>query len=546
MELDMIKIAQLKIDIRKLPVDPKTRRVDNQKERALLQKEITRILKIQESNLKDFAIIKKSIDARKKEDVKYIYVVSCHVQNESSVLKKCKNPNVTPYHEKGYQFTPAGTEKLAHRPVVVGMGPAGIFCALELAKAGFKPLVIERGKSVDDRVKEVEHFWQTGELNEECNVQFGEGGAGTFSDGKLNTAIKDPTGRIRKVLRTFVEYGAPEEICYLNKPHIGTDRLRDVVKAMREHIIELGGEVRFDTKLTDVILEDNKVVGIEVNGEEKIPCEVVVMAIGHSARDTFSCIHAKGFEMIPKAFAIGVRVQHSQEMINMSQYGMEHEILPVADYKVTHQTVGGRGVYSFCMCPGGLVVNSSSEKGRMVVNGMSNYDRDEKNANSALIVTVTPEDFWGNDVLAGVEFQRKWEELAYKEGQGKIPVQLYGDFKNNQISKEFKSVKPCMEGATHFGNLRNCLPEFISQAIIEGMEAFDRKIKGFYDEEAILAGVETRTSSPVRIVRSEALESNMGGMYPCGEGAGYAGGITSAAIDGIKVYEAIANKYTSM
>ena len=488
--------------------------------------------------------MKKSIDARKKEEVKYIYVLAVKVKKENAILRKLKNPNVTVMERKHYSFTPTGTKQFNHPPVIIGMGPAGLFCALELAKAGLNPIVFERGKAVEERLQDVEHFWKTGELNPESNVQFGEGGAGTFSDGKLNTAVKDPTGRIQKVLNTFVEYGGPEEVKYLNKPHIGTNRLQGIVKNMREEIIALGGQVHFSSKMTDILMDDDKVTGVVINGEQTVPCEVLVLALGHSARDTFYVIHEKGLEMSQKAFAIGVRIEHPQELINHSQYGEEYDLLPTADYKVTYQASNGRGVYSFCMCPGGFVVNSSSEEGGTVVNGMSNYERDEKNSNTALIVTVTPDDFEGDSVFAGVEFQRKWERAAYEAGQGKVPVQRYEDFKENRVSQGFGKVKPCIKGEYTFANVRTCLPEQVSETIIEGMEAFDKKIKGYNEPDAVIAGVETRTSSPIRIIRNEALESNIKGIFPCGEGAGYAGGITSAAIDGIKVYEAIMNQYS--
>lgn len=540
----MIKISQLKLDVKKLPVLKETKKVDCKVERALLRKEILKVLRIPEADLLDFYIVKKSIDARKKEDVKYIYVLAVKVKKENAILRKLKNPNITVMERKYYSFTPTGTKQLAHPPVIIGMGPAGLFCALELAKAGMNPIVFERGKAVEDRLQDVEHFWNTGELNPESNVQFGEGGAGTFSDGKLNTAVKDPTGRIQKVLNTFVEYGGPEEVKYLNKPHIGTNRLQGIVKNMREDIIALGGQVHFSSKMTDILMEGDKVTGVVINGEKTVPCEVLVLALGHSARDTFYVIHEKGLEMSQKAFAIGVRIEHPQQLINHSQYGEEYDLLPTADYKVTYQASNGRGVYSFCMCPGGFVVNSSSEEGGTVVNGMSNYERDEKNSNTALIVTVTPDDFEGDSVFAGVEFQRKWERAAYEAGQGKVPVQRYEDFKENRVSQGFGKVKPCIKGAYTFANVRTCLPEQVSETIMEGMEAFDKKIKGYNEPDAVIAGVETRTSSPVRMIRNEVFESNIKGIFPCGEGAGYAGGITSAAIDGIKVYEAIRNQYS--
>lgn len=539
----MIKISQLKLDVRKLPVTVETRKVDDQAERILLQKEILKVLRIPETDLLDFHIVKKSIDARKKEDIRYIYVLAVKVKKEKQILRKRNSSNVCVYERKHYSFTPEGTKPLTHPPVIVGMGPAGLFCALELAKAGMKPIVLERGKPVEDRVKDVEQFWKTGKLNPDSNVQFGEGGAGTFSDGKLNTAVKDPTGRIQKVLDTFVEYGAPEEVSYLSKPHIGTNRLQKIVKKMREEIISLGGQVCFSSKMTDILVENGAVTGVVVNDVDTIPCEALVLALGHSARDTFQVIYEKGLEMQKKAFAIGVRIEHPQELINQSQYGSEHVLLPTADYKLTYQASTGRGVYSFCMCPGGFVVNSSSEEGKTVVNGMSNYERNEANSNSALIVTVTPEDFEGDSVLAGVEFQRKWEQAAYEMGQGKVPIQLYKDFKENRVSTQFGKVKPCIKGETQFANVRECLPSYVSETIIEGMGAFDKKIKGYDEPDALISGVETRTSSPVRILRNEELESNVKGIFPCGEGAGYAGGITSAAMDGIRVYEALLNQF---
>ncbi|SFR96291.1 NAD(P)/FAD-dependent oxidoreductase [Anaeromicropila populeti] len=545
----MLKITQLKIDVKKLPWTKAGENgfCDQSKEMNLLKREIVKMLRVPDEALKKIQILKKSIDARKKDDIKYIYAVSVEVSQEEAVLKKLKNPNVVPYAVEPYSFTPCGAKKLAHPPIIVGSGPAGLFCGLQLAQAGFQPIVLERGYDVDKRVKAVEDYWKTGKLDSNCNVQYGEGGAGTFSDGKLNTAIKDPSGKIRKVLQTFVEYGAPEEIAYWNKPHIGTDQLRQVVKNMRNQIHSLGGKVCFNSKMTDIIIENGKVAGVVVNEKEKIPCEVLVLALGHSARDTFQTLLHNKLEITPKAFAIGLRAEHPQDMISRAQYGESYKILPPADYKLTHQAANGRGVYSFCMCPGGFVVNSSSEEQALVVNGMSNYQRDETNANSALIVTVTPEDFTDiktpNSVLAGVEFQRKWEKLAYELCGGKVPVQLLKDFRENRKSDKIGGITPNIKGEYSFGNLRDCLPEYISQAILEGIEAFDKKIKGYYDEDVVLSGVETRTSSPIRIVRNDHLESNITGIYPCGEGAGYAGGITSAAIDGIKVYEAIANQY---
>lgn len=427
--------------------------------------------------------------------------------------------------------------------MVVGTGPAGLFAAWLLAKHGYQPLVIERGYEVSKRIQAVEHFWKTNELDSVSNVQFGEGGAGTFSDGKLNTMVKDMANRYRLVMETFVNHGAPSEILYLNKPHIGTDKLRTVVESMRKEIILLGGEVRFGTQLTDLKIEDGQLKAIELNHREIIPCRLLIPAIGHSARDTFEMFLKRGLNLSPKPFAIGVRIEHKQSMISRAQYGKEYIHLPAADYKLTHQTTKGRGVYSFCMCPGGFVVNASSEKGYLAVNGMSNYGRDEENANSAIVVTVQPEDFGATHPLSGIEFQRKWEKAAFKAGGGLIPVQLFGDLLRGRDSVTIGGIKPNLKGGYRLSNLTGCLPNEVLEALKEGILAFDRKIKGFADEEAILSGVESRTSSPVRIHRDDAFESNIKGIYPCGEGAGYAGGITSAAIDGIKVFEAIASKY---
>ncbi|WP_455718161.1 NAD(P)/FAD-dependent oxidoreductase [Anaerosporobacter sp.] len=528
----MIKINQLKLNINHTKED--------------LEHKIAKTLKVSKEQILSYKIAKRSLDARKKNDILYIYSIEVEVKDEKKIVDRCKNQNVIIAKKMVYQTVKDGTESMKHRPVIVGSGPAGLFCALKLAEDGFKPIVIERGEDVDKRVATVNAFWKDNKLNPESNVQFGEGGAGTFSDGKLNTLVKDVTGRNTEVLRIFVEYGAPDEILYLNKPHIGTDRLCGVVKAMRNRIIQLGGEVRFNTKLTDIHFDNDKLTSIEVNGNENITCEVLVLAIGHSARDTFEMLYKKQFDISAKPFAIGVRMEHPQDLISYSQYGDSYTALPAAEYKVTHQTSNGRGVYSFCMCPGGFVVNASSEEERLVVNGMSNYDRAEKNANSAIIVTVNPEDFDGDTPLAGMEFQRKWESLAYKEGKGKVPVQLFCDFEANRPSTEFGSMTPNLKGEYTLANIRNCLPDYVCQSIIEGVHAFDKKIQGFDKPDAIMLGVETRTSSPIKMRRNETFESNIAGVYPCGEGAGYAGGITSAAMDGIKVYEMIVHKYKSL
>lgn len=512
-----------------------------------LEKKICKKLNINQSKLLDVFIRKKSIDSRKKE-IFYAYTVDVQVKDEENLLKRCKDPNVSRAKEISYQFPEYGDTPMKERPIVTGTGPAGLFCAYFLAQKDFRPIVIERGEPVEKRAKTVEHFWKSGELNLESNVQFGEGGAGTFSDGKLNTLVKDPTGRNQEVLHIFVEHGAKEEILYVNKPHIGTDVLMDVVKNMRTHIEEMGGTFCFSTKMEEILVEKEQVYGIKTSsrpeGEREIRGQAVVLAPGHSARDTFEMLNRKGIAMEQKPFALGVRVEHPQEWINAGQYGEDYpEELPAADYKLTGKGKNGRGVYSFCMCPGGYVVNASSEAGRLVVNGMSYSKRDGKNANSAIVVTVSPEDFGSGDVLAGVEFQRRLEEKAYKEGQGKIPIQRFWDFKNNEKSVTLGKVQPCMKGQYEFGNLRNVFPEEISKTLIEGIEGFERKIQGFSNEDALLSGIESRTSSPVRILRNENFEASVKGLYPCGEGAGYAGGITSAAMDGIKVAESICRQY---
>ena len=539
----MIRISQLK-----LPVTHK---------KSDLEKKIYTTLKIQSSDLLDWHIEKKSLDARKKPNLFYVYTIIAEVQNEKRIMKKNRNKNVTIKEASdSYHCIPTGTCKLTHRPVVIGTGPAGLFCGYELARMGYRPILLERGASMEERQQDVQNFWETGRLNPESNVQFGEGGAGTFSDGKLNTLVHDTYHRGREVLRLFVKYGAPESILYDAKPHIGTDILANVVKNIREAIISMGGEVRFHTKVTGIRTKRN----IDFSDEpalamlhlentktkigEELPAEVAVLAIGHSARDTFGLLNLSDVRMEPKPFAVGVRVEHPQDMINESQYGKDApDCLPAAAYKLTAKTVEGRGVYTFCMCPGGYVVNASSEEKRLAVNGMSYSGRDGKNANSAVIVTISPEDFPEKGVLGGVALQRQLEEAAYTEGKGKIPVQLFGDFKRNEASTGAGGVEPQMKGAYSWGNVRNIFPEFIAKSLEEGITDFGRKIPGYDRDDAVLSGVESRTSSPVRILRDDTLQSSVKGLYPCGEGAGYAGGITSAAMDGLKVAEAVSQKY---
>ena len=500
-----------------------------------IRKKIKKKLRLKEKF--NYQIYKRSIDARGKPEIYYVYEVLVELNNEKKYKDK---KDVSIYEEEKYEIKNFGDKDLKNRPVIVGSGPAGLFCAYMLSYYGYKPIIIERGKDLEERVKDVENFWKDNKLNTESNVQFGLGGAGTFSDGKLNTLVKDKRHIGRKVFEIFVDCGAPKEILYLNKPHIGTDLLRKVIKNLKEKIEILGGKFLFSTKLTDIKYEGNKVKQIEVNHKELIDCEILVLALGHSARDTFEMLVNK-IKMKSKPFAVGLRISHSQDMINESQYG-NNKNLPPADYKLTCATKNNRGVYSFCMCPGGYVVNASSEEKRLVVNGMSNYKRDSKNANSAIVVTVSEDDY-GTNLLDGMYFQRKLEEKAYKLGNGNIPIQLYKDFKLDKVTKELGKVKPIFKGNYTLTNLQELFSKDISNSLIEGIEYFGTKIKGFNRDDAILAGVESRTSSPIRILRDEKYETNIKGIYPCGEGAGYAGGITTASIDGIKVAEEIIKIY---
>lgn len=526
----MIRIRQIKINIE-----------HNQKEHII--NKIAKLLHISKVDIVSYNIVKQSLDARKKDNICYVYELDVQIENENGVLKKLSSKDIFATPIEKYNFPIHGNKKLKERPIIVGSGPAGLFCAYLLAENGYHPLIIERGEMIEQRIATVEEFWQTGNLKLNSNVQFGEGGAGTFSDGKLNTLVKDKYFRGKKAFEIFVENGAPTEIMYLNKPHIGTDVLRTVVKNIRNKIISMGGEFRYNTKLTDLKIQDNSIKEIEVNNNEVIPCNVLVLAIGHSARDTFRMLNEHHIKMSAKPFAVGLRVEHSQALINKSQYGVEsNSLLPPATYKLTYTTKNNRGVYSFCMCPGGYVVNASSEEKHLVVNGMSNYKRDTKNANSAIVVTVTPKDF-GNEPLSGIAYQRKLEKLAYIKGNGQIPLQLYKDFKNDRTTTSLGKITPSIKGQYTFANLNEILPEYISESIKEAMTAFDKKINGYANEDTILLGVESRTSSPVRIERNENGLSNILGLYPCGEGSGYAGGITTAAIDGIKTAENIAKEY---
>ncbi len=548
----MIRINQLKLNINHTKSD--------------LEKAIIKKLKLKNADI-SYEIVKKSIDARKKDEIKFIYSVDVNVKSsdlsnnsktrlkdinelEKSVIKYVNDKNIMLTHPLKYYLPIQGNEELNTRPIVVGMGPAGLFCALMLAISGFKPILIEQGEAVDERDISVNAFWSGKKLNPFSNVQFGEGGAGTFSDGKLNTQIKDKSGRIKKVLEIFCEHGASEEIKYINKPHIGTDVLKNVVKNIREDIIAKGGQVFFNTKLVNFTINDNNIrscrfLNVKTKEEFNIGSEILVLAIGHSSRDSFKLLKYKNFNMEPKAFAVGVRMEHPQDFIGKNQYGESYKVLPAADYKLTHTCKNGRGVYSFCMCPGGFVVNSSSEEGKLCVNGMSYSARDGQNANSAIITTVTPDDFDNNDdPLCGMYFQEELEKKAFEAADGNVPIQLYIDFKDKKTSQKIGTVLPQIKGSYDFADINSILPDYICESLVEAIESFSGQIKGFNMDDSVLSAVESRTSSPVRILRDDNLRSNISNVYPCGEGAGYAGGIVSAAVDGIKVFEKIFEKYT--
>lgn len=518
-----------------------------EEDKDLLKKKTAKKLNINEGDIKSFILLKESIDARKKDNIKFNYSIEVKVKNEKKILSRNKDKDIIYSEDIKEEPIKKGIKKLENRPVVIGFGPAGIFAALTLAQNGYKPIVFERGEDVDARTKTVESFWRgESDLNLESNVQFGEGGAGAFSDGKLTTRIKDPRGS--KVIEGLVKAGAPEEIAYEGKPHVGTDLLKNVVKNIREEIKSLGGEVHFNSKLEKINVSNGKVKSILVNNRE-IPCEVLVLAIGHSSRDTYEMLNEIGVFMQPKAFAIGVRIEHPQFMIDESQYGKyaNHPRLKAADYRLAYQSsIMGRGIYSFCMCPGGVVVAAASEKNRLVSNGMSYHARDLENANSALVVTVGPEDFGGNNPLSGMEFQRHYESLAFELGGGnyRAPVQLVGDFLKDRVSSKLGKVNPSYKPGYEFKDLRKALPSYVTDTLKEGIKVFDTRIKGYGREDAVLTGIETRTSAPVRITRKENLESiNTEGLFPAGEGAGFAGGIVSAAVDGIKIAERIIEQY---
>ncbi|MCK4489736.1 MAG: NAD(P)/FAD-dependent oxidoreductase [Anaerolineales bacterium] len=505
---------------------------------------VLKTLDIEAGQLKSIEIGRSSLDARKKHAIRRVYTLQIKIADEKQVLESYeKNQKISLAPETKYN-SPILIRKIKrHRPLVVGTGPAGLFAGLVLAEAGYPPLLIDRGKQVEERNQDTNKFWKNRELNSESNVQFGEGGAGTFSDGKLQTRVKDKLYRDKKVLQELVLAGAPEEILYKNKPHLGTAKLTKIVENIRAKIIRLGGEYQFQSRMDDLILEEYQIVGVRLQSGEEIRSDHVILAIGHSARDTFEMLSSRGVHLEAKPFSVGFRIEHPQVVIDRSQYGQQagHPLLGAADYQLAHHSSLGRTVYSFCMCPGGLVIGAASEPGTVVTNGMSQYARNEMNANSAIVAEVIPADFM-DEPLGGIEFQRQWEEKAFLQGGENFnaPCQLVGDFLSGKRSSELGSVQPSYLPGIKMADLRESLPGFVVAAIQEALPEFDKRIRGFTQPDAVLTGVETRTSSPVRIVRGKDYQSiSIQGLYPAGEGSGYAGGILSSAMDGIKAAEAI-------
>ena len=521
---------------------------------AELRAAILRRLGIAADELLGYSIFRRSHDARKPAAIVFIYTLDVELRHEEAVRARLKDDRqIAPTPDTTYRFVAqAAPGTPAPRPVVIGTGPCGLFAGLILAQAGFRPIILERGKSVRERTRDTWGLWRKGQLDPESNVQFGEGGAGPFSDGKLYSQIKDPAYRGRKVLTEFVKAGAPAEILYVSKPHIGTFRLVTVVENMRAEIESLGGEIRFQSRVEDIDIAQGQVRGLRLAGGEYLAAGHIVLAVGHSARDTFEMLHRRGVHIEAKAFSIGVRIEHPQSLIDRARFGRNagNPLLGAADYKLVHHCGNGRSAYSFCMCPGGTVVAATSEAGRVVTNGMSQYSRNERNANSAIVVGVTPADYPDGavDALAGIAFQRHWEGLAFEAGGSNYsaPVQLVGDFLAGRPSTAFGAVLPSYTPGVHLTDLTQCLPDYVVAALRESLPAFAREIAGFAMNDALLTGVETRTSSPLRITRNEEFQSlNTRGLYPAGEGAGYAGGILSAAVDGIRVAEAVALRMTS-
>lgn len=530
--------AMLRITELKLPLDHPD---------EALREAIVERLGIRDEQLLGFTLFKRSYDARKKNsELLFIYTIDLETSNEAELLRKFEDDrNISVAPDTRYKFVGQAPENLQQRPIVVGFGPCGIFAGLLLAQMGFKPIILERGKEVRQRTKDTWGLWRKSVLNPESNVQFGEGGAGTFSDGKLYSQIKDPQHHGRKVLEEFVKAGAPDEILYINKPHIGTFRLTGMVEQMRKEIIALGGEVRFQEKLTDLLIEDGQLTGVVLESGEQLLSRHVVLALGHSARDTFRMLHGKGVFMEAKPFSIGFRIEHPQTLIDKARLGKYagHPKLGAADYKLVYHAKNGRSVYSFCMCPGGTVVAATSEPGRVVTNGMSQYSRNERNANSGIVVGIDPERDYPGGPLAGIELQERLEAHAYVMGGSnyQAPAQLVGDFVAGKPSTALGSVEPSYKPGVTLGDLAPSLPDFAIEAIREALPAFDRQIKGYNLHDAVLTGIETRTSSPLRITRGADYQSlNLKGLFPAGEGAGYAGGILSAGVDGIRIAEAVA------
>ncbi|EIV8465501.1 NAD(P)/FAD-dependent oxidoreductase [Vibrio vulnificus] len=528
----MIRLTELR-----LPLD--------HEEGALLEA-ITAKLGIPAEQVLSFSMFRRGYDARKKTNIQLIYTLDIEVANQDKLLAKfSKDPHVRETPDMEYKYVAQAPANLTERPIVIGFGPCGLFAGLVLAQMGFNPIIVERGKEVRERTKDTFGFWRKRTLNPESNVQFGEGGAGTFSDGKLYSQVKDPNFYGRKVITEFVAAGAPEEILYVSKPHIGTFKLVTMIEKMRAKILELGGEIRFSTRVDDIHMEDGQITGVTLSNGEELKSRHVVLAVGHSARDTFEMLHERGVYMEAKPFSVGFRIEHKQSMIDEARFGPNagNPILGAADYKLVHHCKNGRTVYSFCMCPGGTVVAATSEEGRVVTNGMSQYSRAERNANSAIVVGISPDIDYPGDPLAGIRFQRELESNAYRLGGENYdaPAQKIGDFLKGRDPSALGDVEPSFTPGIKLTDLEKALPPFAIEAIREAIPAFDRKIKGFASEDGLLTGVETRTSSPVCIKRDKEYQSvNLNGFYPAGEGAGYAGGILSAGIDGIKVAEAVA------
>jgi uncharacterized protein len=532
----MIRITDLKLELNQA--------MHEAMEIASLKQLIIKQYRLNPLEIRSFSLFKKAIDARKKDHIVIVYSVDIELDHENLLLER-KLPGISLAPDMTYQDVPFGEKHLKHRPVIIGFGPSGIFAALILAKRGYRPIVLERGLDVDRRSEHVDQFYETGQFSEHSTILFGEGGAGTFSDGKLTTLINDL--RCRFVLEQLVKAGAPSDIMYVNRPHVGTDILKGVIKKIRHEIEQLGGEIRFDHKVTGFKVEHQELKALIINHHEELEADVCLMGIGHSARDTFEVLYDVGMHMIQKPFSIGVRIEHPQEVINRAQYGVyfNHPALGAADYKLAYHSSSGRSAYTFCMCPGGWVMCSSSEPGHVVTNGMSERKRDHFNANSALLVGITPADFDSDHPLAGVHFQRRLEKKAFElAGQSYFaPVQRVEDFLNDRVTQALGHVSPTYRPGVSFVKMTDLLPKYVTDTMKEALLDFNRKLKGFSMGDAILTGVETRSSSPVRMMRSETFESSIKGLHPMGEGAGYAGGIMSSSVDGMKTAESIIQRY---